>query len=72
MPQRFELTELSTGTIGGLPFAVAYARGKRMVGFVATIDGDGLLETGDDCRRAAARFLERLDVHEKRRKDETA
>lgn len=61
MPQRFELMELTTGNIGGIPFAVALARGGRMVGFAATIDGDGLMETRDDCLDAARLHLRRLD-----------
>lgn len=69
MPQRFELTEQMAGSIGGIPFAVALARDKRLVGFAATVDADGLLETVDDVKQAASRFRARLDAFEKRRKD---
>jgi hypothetical protein len=61
MPQRFELTELSTGHIGGVPVAIAVARDKRVVGFVASFDGDGLMETREDCLNAARSHLRRLD-----------
>lgn len=61
MPQRIELTELQTGTIAGVPFSVAHSRDKRLVAFVATYDGDGLMESEDDCRRAARRLRAKLD-----------
>lgn len=41
------------------PLAVALARGGRLVAFVGVIDADGLLETKDDCVRAARAFAER-------------
>ena len=59
MPQRIELTELAGGYVAGAPFVVALARGKRLVAFVATLDADGLIETVDDCRRAAEEFQRR-------------
>jgi hypothetical protein len=62
MPQRFELTELSTGYIGGVPVAVAVARDKRVVGFAATTDGDGLMESREECLAAARMYLRRLDA----------
>lgn len=61
MPQRFEMTELATGYIGGIPVAIAVARDKRVVGFAGTIDGDGLMETREDCLALARSYLRRLD-----------
>jgi hypothetical protein len=61
MPQRFEITELSPFNIGGIPVVLAKIRGGHGVGFAATIDGDGLLETEEDCMRAARMWQRRLD-----------
>ncbi len=72
MPQRVELREKQGGAIGGIPFALAYSRDRRAVMFVATYDGDGLMETREDCQAAASRFLDRLDALDKKRKDEPA
>lgn len=61
MPQRFMLRELEVGHIGGVPFVVAHARGGQAIGFVATADGDGLMESAEDCRQFAQRLRERID-----------
>jgi hypothetical protein len=64
MPQRFELTELVPFTIGGIPAVMAKIRGGHGVGFAATYDGDGLLETEEDCMRMARQWQRRLDKKE--------
>lgn len=61
MPQRIEGRELTGGSIGGIPFVVARSRDKRWVAFVGTFDGDGLLETLEDCRAAARRYWDKVD-----------
>lgn len=61
MPQRFEITEGVPFTIGGIPVVMPKLRGGHAVGFAGTIDGDGLLETEEDCVRAARMWQRRLD-----------
>jgi hypothetical protein len=61
MPQRFDFNELVPFTIGDIPVVAAKMRGGHGVGFAATIDGDGLMETEEDCMRAASTYLRQLD-----------
>ena len=61
MPQRVELTEQTGGQIGGLPFWVAVARDKRLVAFVGTIDGDGLLDTMEEVQAVGRAYLRKVD-----------
>jgi hypothetical protein len=69
MPQRVELTELTSGYIGGVPFAVAIARDRRLVGFAGTIDGDGFMDEMEDVMGAARTYLRRLDKKAQRAED---
>lgn len=69
MPQRIELTEFGSGAIGGIPFAVASAWNGRLVAFVATIDGDGLMETAEECLAAARMYRRRVDISRRRAQD---
>ncbi len=62
MPHRIELTEAQSVEIGGVPVAVGLARGCRVVLFVAADDGSGLIESADDCRRAASRYRAKVDT----------
>lgn len=69
MPRRIDLNEGEAVEINGIALAVAAARGKRAILVVGGYDGDGLLETEDDCRRYAARLLAKVDSGERIGKD---
>jgi hypothetical protein len=69
MPHKITLREAASVDIGGVPVTVAHARGKLAVLFVACCDADGLLETKEDCVRAASRFRQNLDVSDQLRND---
>ncbi len=56
MPQRIELSELQSGRIGGATLVVAHARAGKLVAFLATVDGDGIVDSRQDCLDAAQRF----------------
>jgi hypothetical protein len=62
MPARFEKREGELCHIMGVPVGVAIARGGRVVFAVGVVDGDGLLESDDDIRRAANRWRGKLDI----------
>jgi hypothetical protein len=69
MPHKVTLREAASVDIGGVPVTVAHARGKLAILFVAAYDSDGLLETKEDCVRAATRFRQNLDVSDQLRND---
>ena len=74
MPQRIELSELQSGRIGGATIVVAHARAGKLVAFLATVDGDGIVDSRQDCLDAAQCFRAlddraTLDAKRQARKD---
>lgn len=61
MPTRIDRREGDCLTVGGIPVAICMARGKKTVLIVGGYDGDGLLETEEDCKLKASRIREKID-----------